>query len=281
MSPNGSSVKGQSQKGFTLVELGIVAVLSLIVGVTVVRFYRDSYHTYSMQEQIEERNQNANFTVSKMVEIMQQAGANLPDTGWASVRDSSKVLIVGSNPGGVVQFIGNNPAASKFVRMSDVSGMRNATQPLITATHILLDSVGALGVGQFVIDTTYNLNGFVKGLKDKASGGDSIRLVSSVDLNMGDWVYGYREDHYLITTDSLVIRPNGRADMQVVLAENIDSLGFTFRDLAGNPTKVWKSMRSVSLVVRAKTSKRDPRIPKPGFHMITLPMNVILRNKPV
>jgi type II secretory pathway pseudopilin PulG len=279
MSPNDSSVKLHSQKGFTLVELGIVAVLSLIVGVTVVRFYRDSYHTYSMQEQIEERNQNANFTVSKMVEIMQQAGAYLPDSGWAAIRDSSKIIILGSNPGEVTQFIGTNPSSSQFVRLDDVSTLRNSSQPLLTSTHILVDTLGTGKIGKFAIDTNYGSNGFVKGLKDKASGGDSLRLVSAVDLRLGDWVYGYREDQYLISTDSLVIRPNGNKTFQMVLAENIDSLGFTFRDIKGNPTTLWKDMRSVSLVVRAKTSKRDPRIPKPGYHLITLPMNVILRNK--
>jgi hypothetical protein len=82
-----------------------------------------------------------------------------------------------------------------------------------------------------------------------------------------------------LVSDSLIIRPGGNASLQVTLAENIDSLGITFRDSKGVAVTAWKSMRSASISVRARTTKSDPRLPAPGYRLITLPMNVIMRNK--
>lgn len=262
-----------------MLEACLAAGLGLGVMITAYRFYRDSFNTYSMQEQIEERNQNANFTLSKMVEIMQQVGAGLPDTGWTSLTYSLGVLTLGSNPTGVQQFIGNNPASMKYVRIDDATRFKSSSNPMMTPTHILVDYASATATAKFQIDTNYNGSGFAKGLKNNATGFDSLYLTANVDLNVGDLVYGYREDKYLIVGDSLVIRPNGSAANQMVLAENIDSLGFTFRDKNGAATTIWKNMRSVSVAVRARTSKIDRHLKPPAYRKITLPMNVILRNK--
>lgn len=279
MCRNASKPGFRDQRGFTLLEILVAAAVSVIVGVIAHRFYRDSYRAYSTQEQIEERNQNASFTLGKMVEIMQQAGAGLPDSGWSPLAYSGGILTLGSNPGGVAYFVGDNPPNSKSIGIDDVAPLRNQSQPLWTSTHVLIDSTGDKGVAKIAIDTNYNSNGYAKGLKDLANGRDSIRLSSWTNLATGDVVYGYREDQYLLVNDSLVIRPNGNSGMQVVLAENIDSLGFTFRNTAGNKVTTWQSMRSVSILVRARTSKSDPRLPPPGYQKISLPMNVILRNK--
>lgn len=260
-------------------EVLVVVVVSAIVGAVVHRFYRDSYRTYSMQEQIEERNQNANFTVSKVVELMQQVGAGLPDTGWNSLVYAGKVLTLGSNPAGVAQFVGDNPPNSQAIAIDGAERLRNTSQPLISSTHILVDFAANTATAKYQIDTTKNNNGYVKGLRIDTAGIDSVFLTTSVNLNVGDWLYGYREDQYLLVSDSLVIRPNGQTSSQMVLAENIDSLGFTFFDAKGIATTQWKNMRSVSFVVRARTARPDPGLPKPGYRLISLPMNVILRNK--
>jgi hypothetical protein len=107
---------------------------------------------------------------------------------------------------------------------------------------------------------------------------DSIRLTAAVDLSVGDRVYGYREDQYFLSGTNLMLRPDGNASAQMVLAENIDSLAFAFKDAAGNATSVWKNMRSASITVRARTAQADPRYPG-QYRKLTLPMNVILRNR--
>lgn len=280
MFPNDSrrGIHGR-EAGFTLLEAGIAIGLSLVLGLIVHRFYRDAFHTYSQQEQIEERNQNANFTVSKMVEVLQQAGYGLPEAGWVSMTYVGGVLTMGKNPTGVQQFIGYNPPSSRYVRVDDATLFRISSSPMLSVTHILVDYAGATATAKFQIDTTYGGSGFLKGLKNNATGHDSIYLTANVDLSVGDIVYGYREDQYLLLNDSLIVRPNGSVSGQMVLAENIDSLGFTFKNAAGGVTTVWSAMRSASFTVRARTGRKDPRLPAPGYHKISLPMNVILRNK--
>jgi len=279
MSPKISDrAAGKAGAGFTLLETCIAVALSLLVGLVAQRFYRDSFHTYSQQEQIEERNQNANYTIGKLVEIIQQAGAGL-DTSWQTLTYSGGVLTLGSNPTGAQQFIGNNPSSSKYVRVDDATQFNNSNNPLLTPTHILVQYASGAATAKLQIDTNYNSLGFSKGRKNNATGYDSLYLTSTVDLSIGDMVYGYREDQYLLLGDSLIIYPNGIAANQMVLAEDIDSLGMTFRDQNGNATTDWKNMRSVSITVRARTAQLDPRLKPPAYHKITLPMNVILRNK--
>lgn len=281
MSPNGSKGRPDpSQRGFTLVEVLITMAVAVLLIVAVIRFYKDSYRAYNTQEQIADRNQNAHFLVNKFVEVMQQAGSALPDTGWPVITFQSGKLTAGSNPRGAEHFSGANTPSSKFVAVGEASGFVKTDNLLSNATHVLVDyAAPAKLTEKFEIDRSYASKSFKDGVKDNAKGLDSIYLKTAVDLDVGDRIYGYREDQYLLIDANLVIRPNGDAAADMVLAENIDSLGFIFRTESGAVTTDWKTMRSVSLTVRARTSTLDPRLKPSGYRKITLPMNVILRNK--
>lgn len=281
MSPNGSKgPAGHYQRGFTLIEVMISMAVAVLLIVAVIRFYKDSYRTYNTQEQIADRNQNAHYLVNRFVEVMQQAGSALPDTGWAVLTLQSGKLTAGSNPRGAEHFSGSNTPSSEFVAVGDASGFRKTQNLLANATHVLVDyAAPAKLTEKFEINRSYTGKSFTDGVKDNAKGMDSICLKVAVNLDVGDRIYGYREDQYLLIGGNLVIRPNGDAAADMVLAENIDSLGFTFRTESGAVTTDWKFMRSVSLTVRARTSTIDPRLKPPGYRKITLPMNVILRNK--
>jgi prepilin-type N-terminal cleavage/methylation domain-containing protein len=273
-----------NQTGFTLMEVAITIVVSAILGAIVNRFYRDSFRTFSQQEQVAERNQNAYYTVNKLVELIQQAGSGLPTTGWVCLTNVGGVLTLGTNPRGVEKFISTNPPSKKGVAVDDVTVLSNTSNPMLKTTHILVDYANpATPTAKFEIDTNYNDSSttpkFIKGFKNNTVGMDSVKLLTPVDLSIGDMIYGYREDQYLRVGDTLVVRPNGNVATQMVLAENIDSLGFTFLTAAGVTTTTWSQMRSASILVRARTARPDPRLPPPGYHKISLPMNVMMRNK--
>ncbi|GEM_PF-1879721 len=271
---------GKGQTGFSLVELMVAMVVAVILGVAVIRFYKDSYHTYSMQEQIADRNQNAHFTLNKFVEILQQAGSALPDTGWTVLTISGGTLTLGINPRGAEQFNGIDSPFSNFIAVGDASLFANSANVLLNTTHVLVDFYDPTKpTVELAIDAGYNTCGFVNGIKDNPDGMDSIRVTALVALSVGDRIYGYREDQYLLSGTDLVIRPNGSVSNQMVLAEDIDSVGFAFQTNTGAATTSWKLMRSASITVRAQTEKPDPHLSPPAYHKITLPMNVILRNK--
>jgi hypothetical protein len=268
--------------GFTLIETLIAMVASVLIGMVVVRFYRDSYHAYSLQDQMQERDQNAHFVITRFTEILQQAGSGLPDTGWTVISQAAGVTTVGLNPRNVVQFIGVDTPNSQFIPISDATQWKNTGNILLNIHFVLIDFTDpAKTVIKRAIDTLYNKNGYVRGIKDMSAGMDTLRVTSAVDLSVGDRVYGYREDQYLLTGTSrtdLVLRPDGVSAAQMVLAENIDSLAFVFKDASGKATAVWKDMRSAQITVRARTSMADPRLAG-GYRRIVLPMNVILRNR--
>lgn len=278
MSRSGSEARREA--GFTLAEVMVGMIVATILVVSLVRFYKDSYQAYSLSEQVADRDQNARYVVNKFVEVFQQAGAALPDSGWTALRMDGKTLVVGVNPRGAEHYCSQAASLNVVVAVGDAKSFANTANPLLNTTHVLIDYADpAAATRKIAIDVAANSRGFVKGIKDNAVGLDSIRLASEVRLSVGDRIYGYREDHYLLSDSNLVIRPNGDAAAEMVLAENIDSLGFTFRDAKGASTTVWKNMRSVSLLVRARTEKGDPKLPKPGYRKISLPMNIILRNR--
>lgn len=278
MSPSASD-PARSRGGFTLIEVLIAVVVTAILGVVVVRFYRDSYHAYSLQDQLQERDQNAHFVVTRFTEILQQAGSGLPDTGWTVIRSSGGVTTVAVNPRDATQFVGVNQASSNFIPVSDASLWKGTGNVLLNVRYVLVDFIDpAAATVKLAIDTNYNASGFSKGIKDNATGMDSIRVSAPVKLAVGDRVYGYREDQYLLSGTDLVLRPDGLASAQMVLAENIDSLSFKFLDAAGVATATWGKMRSANITVRARTAMKDPRLAS-GYRKITLPMNIILRNR--
>jgi prepilin-type N-terminal cleavage/methylation domain-containing protein len=270
----------KSSSGFTLIEVVVAMAVAAMLGVAVVRFYKDSYKAYSVSEQTAERDQNAHFIVNKFVEVLQQAGSSLPDSGWTVLTKRADTLVVGVNPRGAEQFNSQVASLNNFVAVSDAGVFANTANVLLNTSHVLVDYADpSQGTVKLSIDVAYNDRGFSRGVKDNANGLDSIRVTPAVRLAVGDRIYGYREDYFLLKSGNLIIRPNGVAASEMVLAENIDSLGFTFLDAQGRSTSSWKNMRSASLLVRARTSKPDPSLPPPGYRKISLPMNVILRNR--
>ena len=278
---SGSEAAPRHGRGFTLIEVMIAVTVGVILGVVVVRFYRDSYHAYSLQDQVQERDQNAQFVVTRLTEILQQAGSGLPDTGWTIISQSGTVTTLAVNPSNAMQFISWNPGSSQFVAVSDATPWKTTGNVLLNFRYVLLDSAAPKGCSKISMDTSYSDSGFVKGVKDNSSGLDSIRLTAAVDLSIGDKLYGYREDQYLLGGTSgtnLIVRSDGNVATQMVLAENIEALTLTFKTAAGIATTTWKQMRSATLSVRARTAIFDPRI-SGGYRKITLPMNINLRNR--
>ncbi|MEO7425049.1 MAG: prepilin-type N-terminal cleavage/methylation domain-containing protein [Fibrobacteria bacterium] len=284
MSPSGSdrscrARERQGEDGFTLVEMMMAIVISSILGVTLIRFYKDSYRTFSQQEQIADRNLNGHYLVNKLVEVLQQAGSALPDTGWNVITTSTGKITIAVNPRGAQDLISFDQPPSKLIPVADASLYTNTGNVMLNTNKVLIDYALA-GKPSILcqIDQGVGSGGFVKGIKDTPTG-DTIAVQTVVDLSPGDKVYGYREDQYLLSGSDLVVRPDNNSAAQMVLAENIDSLGFKFLTRAGAATTSWTTMKSASILVRARTEKKDPKLKPPNYHKISIPMNVMLRNK--
>ncbi len=274
------------ERGFSLMELLVVMVVAVILGTVLVRFYKDTYRTYSFQEQVSDRNQTAHFVLSKLVEVLQQAGSSLPNKRWLVIRPpvTGVLMRIGVNPRGAEQFIGAVAASSKKIAVDSAALFSaSAGNPLMNFTDVLLEFADTTRIPPTVkltIDVNVNSGGFVAGIKDMASPiKDTICVTTSQALVVGDKIYGYREDEYALSGTDLVVRPDGSIAAQMVLAENIESIGIIFRTISGAATTSWTVMRSASVSVLARTETKDLGLSPPDYRRITLPMNVIMRNK--
>lgn len=279
-SASGGSPPGGGSDGLTLVEMVIALVVASLVITASYRFLKDAYGSYNLQEQVAERDQNLNFVLNRFVELMQQAGAGLPDSGLNVIRREGNALVLAVNPRGAEHFQGSAAAASLFLGVGDAGPFRDPENPLQSATHVLIDYADpSRGISRVAIADGYGERGFVAGIKDNPDGLDSLRLASPVALSEGDRIYGYRELTFEVLDGNLVVRPDGSTGAALVLAENIDSLGFTFRDRNNRVTGSWRAMQTVSVTVRARTARPDLRLPAPGYRVSTASMNVNLRSR--
>lgn len=279
MCPNnfsGNRLKRQS--AFTLIEVLVALAASAILLTVLTRFYKNSYSTYNMQEQITERNQNEYYTIKKLTEIIQQAGSALPDTGWDSVLTiapsgswtSSSWLVVGNNPRGGSYFMATQaPGPGNLnkipVPIKDSSFFFNGTD---TVTYVLVD---------YADPTLATVKARISSIKkDTVLGFDTIIVTPALlsQLDTGAIIYPYNTDSIGLSSNNLVLAG-------VVLAENIDSLSVKFYKMDGATlTTDWNSMRSAAFSVRARTAIPDPRYTLTGgYRKITDSMNVLMRNK--
>ena len=257
-------------KGFTLLEFLVVMVASIILLAMLTRFYKDIYRTYNTQEQVSERNQNASYTLKKLSEVLQQAGAGLPPAGFNAITTiaSPPKITIGINPTGGEYFVNLVTPAPPLNKLpiSDTALFNGASQVLIYFSSSLTS-------------VTREISSRRKGLAGTL---DTLILKTNLPnpLKVADRIYAYRIDAYFVDQFNLVYRMGNLAANDMVLAENIDSLGFTFKKVDGTSTTAWADMRSVMLTVRARTMFPDPKYPATGgYRKITLSTNFLLRNK--
>ena len=256
--------------GFTLIEVMIGMLISGLMVVVVTRFFKDSHRAYNVQELLADRDQNAQYVLKRLEERVMEAGANLPGNGFP-------IIVPGANPnngfslvinprGGMQTFYADLPA-TQALPVDDASTYKAATSLLIVRAD------KSKPVETADIATNYNLNGFVKGIKKVPGSQDLLRLTAAVDMRSGDAVYAYSKEDYSVSNTNLSMG-------NMVLAEDIESLGLGFYDSTGAPTSDWNAMHSAKLSVTARTQRPDPGFSGDGYRRVTITSEVRMRNRP-
>jgi type II secretory pathway pseudopilin PulG len=259
-----------SERGITLVEIVVSLVVSGIVIVGLVRFFKDFNRSYNNQEQVADRDLNAHYAVRRLSEAFMSAGANLPAKSWSMISlpegNPGPRLVIAVNPRGGVQYLAAPLAASLEIPVDDQKGFAKASSVLADPQPEGLPS------SKIAIDRNFNSDGFVNGIKPTGTGA-IVRLVSSVTLEIGDAVYAYDEEDFRLQDGNLILDGN-------VLAENIQNLRFTALTASQTPTSQWSAMRSGKVQVTARTRMPDPNYKEnDGYRSLDLSMDVLLRNR--
>ncbi len=254
--------KDGKQGGFSLLEMLVAIAVSGILLLIVVRFYKDSYRNYSLQEQIADRNQNAYFTIKHLTELMQQAGSGLPDSGYAVIMPAAgspphASVVIGTNPRGGSQVISQKVTSVTKIAVDDTTSFGYATDVLVDYLNPATATVKK------------SISSFIAGPPNAP---DTIVLGSAVTLDTGDVLYAYKQDTIALSGTDLTIGGT-------VLAENVDTLEFRFYKTDKTAATTWGTMRSANIKVSARTPRADTRITGDQYRHLTLKMGVLFRNK--
>jgi prepilin-type N-terminal cleavage/methylation domain-containing protein len=268
MSPSASDRR--AQRGLTLVEVVVALAASGILTVGLVVFFRGFNRSYNMQEQVADRDLNAHYTIKRISETLMATGWSLPADGWSLIDlpegNPGPRLKVGVNPCGGVQYLAAPLPGLLEIPVDDIKGFAKATA-------VLCDPL-AVGLATFKtdIDTTYDADGFAKGLKSTGTGG-LVRVTSPVTLEPGDAVYAFDVEDFRLQDGNLMLDGN-------VLAEGIQTLEFSFFTAGQALTTQWSAMRSARIRVSARTRTSDPGYAENGgYRTLELSMDVLLRNR--
>jgi prepilin-type N-terminal cleavage/methylation domain-containing protein len=259
-----------SDRGLTLLEVVIGLVVSGVLLVTLVRFFRDSHHTLSLQEQIAERNQTLLYLTKRLSDRIMEAGGNLPDTGWTVIRSvgvKDTIMVLGLNPAAGMQQFDVILGATDKVPVDDCNSFKGSDRVLIVYQDV--NKPAAL----LSIKTSYSSNGFVNGYKDMTGAPDTLCFTQTPTFGSGDVLYSYAEEIYRLVNGEVYLG-------NMLLAENVDSVKTTFYNLTGGTATLWKNFRSAQLRVGARTAYVNSAIKDTdGRRHTAQTINLRLRNR--
>jgi Tfp pilus assembly protein PilW len=257
----GSHKKALPSAGMTMVELLITIAAGTIVILGVYRLLITTMWNYNMQEQLTDMYQNATYTIKRLSEVLAEAGSFLPEKNYTVIYYSA------GNPDSVCMRV--NRKGAKFTFSTDTN-----------CTNLRLDSAqNFIGADSLVHrDTAGNVTTVKINSVKTANTPDTISLAGFTAFKNREIIFGAN------TTRFFLYGTNFCEDtITNVLAENIEALTMTFYDSTHTATTDWAHMRSVALVVRARTASPDPKYRNATYHdgyrRLSLSMELRLRNR--
>jgi len=282
-----------NRKGITLIELLVALTISGILVAGVYRTFVSQQHTYTVQEQVVDMQQNFRLAINRMTreirmanfgkQLYVNAGRTYGDPlyynddffkkGGAMYGTFSNVV----NPGvdSVTIVAGyqtlipttmslNATSGSNSIFVNDVSSFDTGTNQYISINGLESHRIISIDVAnkelQFPVwDTLTNAHQL----------GEPVFLVMAITYSIG----AFEGKSALLRDDNLGLGPQP-------VAENIESLQFLYFDKDGNPTANPPNIRMIQLTIVAITDKPDPELAKAGdgLRRRTLTTNIQLRN---
>jgi prepilin-type N-terminal cleavage/methylation domain-containing protein len=257
---------GLRKNGLTLIELLIALVLSSILIAALYRIFISQHKTYGVQDQVADMQQNVRIAIGQMTREIRMAGYG------------GNCLVVFGNINGFTDII---TAADNSI------------------TIILADQVGILkqntmkGSNQLEVTNANKFNTYKK--KYLCINGLNNYLIQNVITDTITLTTSLSEDHvinepvYLVKAITYTLglsggKPALRRNENTgggaqPVAENIESLQFTYLDKNGNVTANPPDIRMVKVTVTAKTNRFDPEYKgEDGYRRRILSSHIKVRN---
>ena len=278
-----------NRKGITLIELLVALSVSALLVAGVYRTFISQQHTFTVQEQVVDMQQNVRLAITGMTRELRMAGFGGGGDDWTTTDFFKHGPIYGSytaivNPdlGGtsVTVLEGYEPlirttlgvtanTKDKSIFVNDVSGFDEPPGPKI---YISVNGTEAHHIA--AIDAAANpkkitFPGWDKGLIAAHQIGEPVYVVAAVTYSVG-----------MFDGKSCLLRDDHLGSGPQPVADNIESLQFAYLDKDGNPTGIPAEIRMIQVTVVAKSDQPDKDLAKTGdgFRRRTVRTNLQLRN---
>jgi len=276
-----------NRKGLTLIELMIALAIVSVLVAGIYRTFASQQHTYAVQEQVVDMQQNLRMAVSQMMRELRMAGFGRPDVkmyGPDGMHGVYKNVVTPLDDGTGVTIVGG------FQQVATV-----ATAAKSGETKLLLSDASG-----FDLDKRQYLciNG-TESHRIKSITGNEIVFYSNNGTNDNDGEL--TEDHYagepvfrmLAVTYSIgtsegktcLLRDDNLGAGPQPVAENIESLRFRYVMANGDvldvvPANRRDETRMIQVTLVARTDKTDPELDKvgDGYRRRTVTSNIQVRN---
>jgi len=268
-----------NKKGLTLIELLIVLVISSILIAAIYRTFIHQQHSYTVQEQVVDMQQNVRIAINQMVREIRMAGfgrQNAKTWGAGGMHGIFKNVVTPSDDGQSITIVGAFEQVT-FLTESIGSGVDPAKIKVADATFF---NTGGL---QYIC-----ING-TESARIKKIEGNEIELFEPLTENhfINEPVFRVMAITYSLGVyeGKPSLLRNDHVNRIQPLAENIEFLQFRYmlqgEDIYRNvvPGNRRDEIRMVEVTIRARTDRNDPELGgADGFRRRTLTSNIQLRN---
>ncbi|MBS3919042.1 MAG: prepilin-type N-terminal cleavage/methylation domain-containing protein [Deltaproteobacteria bacterium] len=268
-----------NKRGLTLIELLVVLVISTILIAGIYRTFIHQQHTYTVQEQVVDMQQNVRMAINQMVREIRMAGLGGRDaTKWGAsgMHGVYKNIVTPSDDGQSITIVGAfqemtfltaNAEAGVTIKINvnDASGFNTGGLQYLcmngTETVRIKNIVG----NEIELFDPPTENHFAN---------EPVFRVMAITYSIGD----FEGKRSLMRNDNI--------DPAQPLAENIELLQFTYTLADGTvfvgtvPGNRRDEIRMVQVNITAMTDRNDPELGGggDGFRRRTLTSNIQLRN---
>jgi prepilin-type N-terminal cleavage/methylation domain-containing protein len=272
-----------NRKGITLIELLIVMVIVSVLLGAIYRTFISQQHTYTVQEQVVDMQQNVRMGISQMVRDIRMGGFGRVDSktfGASGMHGVYKNII---SPGGVgsvtvvaayqemTTLAQDASSGTNTITVNDASGFTTSgPKEYICINGTESHRVKIINGNQITFFDDANDTGL---LVENHYVGEPVFLVKAISYSLG-----------VSDGKMCLLRDENLGNGPEPVAENIESLRFMYTLDDGSvfwdsvPGNKRDEIRMIQVTIVARTDRTDPELSGDGYRRRTLTSNIQLRN---
>jgi prepilin-type N-terminal cleavage/methylation domain-containing protein len=256
----------KKKNGLTLIELLIALVLSSILIVVLYQIFISQQKNYTVQDQVADMQQNIRVAIDHMTKEIRMAGYGGDILAiFGNINGFTNIITPADNS--ITILLADQVGVLKQNAIKDTNQLKVTNASIFNTEkkkYLCLNGLNNYLI-QSVITDTITLS---TSLTEDHLINESVYIIKAITYSLG------------LSSGKTVLRRNENTGGGAQpLAENIESLQFTYFDANGNVTSNPPDIRVVRVAVTSKTNMSDPEFKGgDGYRRRTLSSNIKVRN---